>query len=150
MTIVLVTGAAAASVFGSSSSLRKGEKRWNYLSRATIRNYIYESKRMKTHESIKSKSSPPSSGTEDSPAAVLEAKAVEEANTLAHFLFLSTTRSSDSAGGGDVVELVLSSESSPSSSSWLSSVSGASEAAEIGTCGMAPPFGRGGREMRSR
>jgi hypothetical protein len=56
----------------------KRRKRWNYLSRATIRNYIYESKRTKTHESIKSKSSPPSYGTEDSPAAVLEAEALEQ------------------------------------------------------------------------
>jgi hypothetical protein len=38
----------------------------------------------------------------------------------------------------------------PSSLSWLSSVSGASEAVEIGTCGMAPPSGRGGREIRSQ
>jgi hypothetical protein len=63
---------------------------------------------------------------------------------------LSTIRSSESAGGGDVVELVLSSESSHSSPSWLSSVSGASEAVETGTYGMAPPSGRGGRETRSR
>jgi hypothetical protein len=76
--------------------------------------------------------------------------ALEEANTLACFLFLSTTRYSDSAGGDDVVELVLSSESSPWYPSWMSSVSGASEAAETGTCGMAPPSGREGREMRSR
>jgi hypothetical protein len=55
---------------------------------------------------MKSKSSPPSSGTEDSPATVLEVEALEEANTLACFLFLSTTISSESAGGGDVVELV--------------------------------------------
>jgi hypothetical protein len=75
--------------------------------------------------------------------------ALEEANTLARFLFLLTTRSSDSAGGDDVVELVLSSESSLSYPSWLSSVSGASEAAEIGTCGMAHPSRRGGRETRS-
>jgi hypothetical protein len=105
---------------------------------------------MNTHESMKSKSSPPSSSTEDSPATVLEVEALEKANTLARFLFLSMTRSSDSAGGGDVVELVLSSESSPSSPSWLSLVSGASEAAETGTCGIAPPSGRGGRETRSR
>jgi hypothetical protein len=63
---------------------------------------------------------------------------------------LSMTRSSESAGGGDIVELVLFSESLPSSPSWLSSVSGASEAAETGTCGMTPPSGRGGRETRSR
>jgi hypothetical protein len=35
------------------------------------------------------------------------------------------------------------------SPSWQSSVSRASEATEIGTCGMAPPSGRGGRETRS-
>jgi hypothetical protein len=63
---------------------------------------------------------------------------------LTHFLFLSTTRSLESTGGGDVVELVLSSESSPLSPSRLSLVSGALEAAETGTCGMDPPSGRGG------
>jgi hypothetical protein len=89
---------------------------------------------MNTHESMKLKSSPPSSGTEDSPATVLEAEALEEANTSARFLFLSMTRSSDSAGGGHAFELVLSSESLLSSPSWLSSVSGALEATETGTC----------------
>jgi hypothetical protein len=105
---------------------------------------------MNTHESMKSKSSLPTSGSKDSPASVLGAEALEEANSLTRFLFLSTTRSSERAEGGDVIELVLSSESSPSSLSWLSSVSGASKAAEIGICGMAPPSGRGGRETRSR
>jgi hypothetical protein len=85
---------------------------------------------MQTHESMILKSSPPTSGMKVSPATVLEAVALEEANTSACFLFLSTTRLSDSAGGDDVVELVLSSESSLSSPSWLSSVSGASEAVE--------------------
>jgi hypothetical protein len=102
---------------------------------------------MNTHESMKSKSSLPSSGTEDSLATVLEAEALEEANTSARFLFLSATRSSDSTGGGDVVELVLSSKSSPSSPSWLSSVSGASEAAETETCGMPLPLGEEGEKQ---
>jgi hypothetical protein len=112
----------------------------------TIRSYIYENKQMNTHESMKSKSSPPSSGSKDSSARVIGAEALEEANSSIRFLFLSMTRSSGSAGGGDVVELVLSSESSPSSPSRLSSVSGASEAAETGTCGMAPPSREEGKK----
>jgi hypothetical protein len=63
------------------------------------------------------------------------------------FLFLLITISSDSAGGGDVVELVLSSESSPSSPSWLSSALGASEAVEIGTFRIAPLLGEEGEKQ---
>jgi hypothetical protein len=55
---------------------------------------------------------------------------LEEMNSSARFLFLSSLGSFESAGGGDVVELVLSSESLASSSSWLSSASGASGVAE--------------------
>jgi hypothetical protein len=58
---------------------------------------------------------------------------LKEMNSSACFLFLSRLGSSESAGGGDVFELVLSRESLASSSSWLSSASGASDATEIGT-----------------
>jgi hypothetical protein len=54
--------------------------------------------------------------------------------------------SSESTGGGDVVELVLSSESLPSSPSWLSSASGALDAIETGTFGMAPLLGEEGEK----
>jgi hypothetical protein len=67
-------------------------------------------------------------------------------NSSARFLFLSTTTSSESAGGGNIVELVLSNESLPSSPSWLSSASGASEAAKIGTFRMAPLLGEEGEK----
>jgi hypothetical protein len=58
---------------------------------------------------------------------------LEEMNSSTRFLFLSRLGSSESAGGGDVVELVPSIKSSASSPSWLSSASGASEVAEAGS-----------------
>jgi hypothetical protein len=50
-------------------------------------------------------------------AVVLCIEVLEEVNSLTHFLFLSALVSSESAGGGDVVELVSSSDSSASSPS---------------------------------
>jgi hypothetical protein len=44
---------------------------------------------MNTHESMKSKSSPPSSGTKDSPAIVLGAEALEEGPFQRIFAFVS-------------------------------------------------------------
>jgi hypothetical protein len=82
---------------------------------------------------MRSKSSTSSSGAEVSLITVVCAEVLEERSSITRFLFLSMTRSSESAGGGDVVELVSPSESSPSFASWLSSTSGASEAAETGT-----------------
>jgi hypothetical protein len=60
-------------------------------------------------------------------------KVLKEMNSLTCFLFLSRLGSSESAGGGDVVELVPSNKSSASSPSWLSLASGASEVAEAGS-----------------
>jgi hypothetical protein len=62
----------------------------------------------------------------------LEVEVLEERSSSTCFLFLSRQRSSECAGGGDVVELVPSSESLASSPSWLSSASGASDAVETG------------------
>jgi hypothetical protein len=64
------------------------------------------------------------------------------------FLFLSTTRSSESAGGCNVVELVLSSDTSASSPSYFSLASGASETAKARSTRRGPSYGRGGRETR--
>jgi hypothetical protein len=74
----------------------------------------------------------------------LEAEVLKERSFLTRFLFLSRPRSSEFVGGGDVVELVPSSESLASSSSLLFSASGALDAVEIGTARIGPPSGRGG------
>jgi hypothetical protein len=64
-----------------------------------------------TYDAIRSKNSTPSSSTGASLAAVLCTEVLEEVNSLTRFLFLSAPVSSESAGGGDVVELVSSSDS---------------------------------------
>jgi hypothetical protein len=120
-------GAVATYFFGSSLSLKKKQKS------KTLCASQHKEKYIKTHESKASKSSSSSSRAEASPATFLWAEVLKERSSLTHFLFLSRPRSSESAGGGDVVELVLSSESSVSSPSWLSSASGASDTAETGT-----------------
>jgi hypothetical protein len=66
---------------------------------------------------MRSKNSTPSSRTGASLAAVLYTEVLEEVNSSMHFLFLSAPVSAESAGGGDVVELVSSSDSSASSPS---------------------------------
>jgi hypothetical protein len=50
-------------------------------------------------------------------AAVLYTEVLDEVNSSTRFLFLSAPASLESAGGGDVVELVSSSDSSASSPS---------------------------------
>jgi hypothetical protein len=57
--------------------------------------------------------------------------------------------SSDSAGGGDIVELVSSLDSLASSPSWFSLASGASDALEARSAGRGPSSGRGGSETRN-
>jgi hypothetical protein len=66
-------------------------------------------------------------------ATLLGVEVLEEKSYSTRFLFLSRLGSSECAGGGDVVELVPSSESSASSPSWLSTALGASDAAETGS-----------------
>jgi hypothetical protein len=129
---VSVAGAAAANLFGFSSSLKRKQKVEQFI-QVDRKKRVYENKQQSTHESIRSKSSMSSSGTEVSPIIVVCAKVLEERSSVTRFLFLSTPQSLESAGGGDDIELVSSSESLPSSPSWLSSTLGASEAAEIGT-----------------
>jgi hypothetical protein len=70
-----------------------------------------------TYDAIRSKNSTPSSSTGASLAAVFCIEVLEEVNSLTCFLFLSAPVSSESAGGGDVIELVSSSDSSTSSPS---------------------------------
>jgi hypothetical protein len=129
---VSVAGVAAANLFGFSSSLKRKQKVEPFI-QVDRKKRVYENKQQNTHESMRSKSSTSSSGAEVSPITVVCAEVLEERSSIAHFLFLSTPRSSESAGGGDIVELVSSSESSHSSASWLSLTLGASEAAETGT-----------------
>jgi hypothetical protein len=71
-------------------------------------------------------------GAEGYPIAFLGAEVLEEKSSSTCFLFLSRLGSSECVGGGDIVELSSSSKTSASSPSWLSSASGASEAAETG------------------
>jgi hypothetical protein len=70
-----------------------------------------------TYDAMRSKNSTPSSRIGASSAAVLCAEVLEEVNSSTCFLFLSTPMSSESAGGGDVDELVSFSDSSVSSPS---------------------------------
>jgi hypothetical protein len=101
------------------------------VERKQIKDKLFKS--VKTHKSKRSKISISPLGAEGSPTAALEAEVLKERNSSIRFLFLSRLGSSECARGGDVVELVPSSESSASSPSWLSSASGASDAAEIGS-----------------
>jgi hypothetical protein len=66
---------------------------------------------------MRSKNSTSSSRIGASSVVVLCAEVLEEANSSTRFLFLSTPVSLESAGGGDVVEVVSSSDSSASSPS---------------------------------
>jgi hypothetical protein len=68
-----------------------------------------------TYDARRSKNSTSSSRAGALLAAVLCREVLEEVNSSTRFLFLSAPVSSKSAGGGDVVELVSSSDSSASS-----------------------------------
>jgi hypothetical protein len=70
-----------------------------------------------TYDAMRSKNSTSSSRTGALLAAVLCIEVLEEVNSLTRFLFLSVPVSSESKGGGDVVELVSSSDSLASSPS---------------------------------
>jgi hypothetical protein len=63
----------------------------------------------------------------------LGAEELEEIISSTRFIFFSRLGSWECAGGGDIVELVPSIESLAASPSWLSSASGATDAAEIGS-----------------
>jgi hypothetical protein len=103
-----VGGAAAAYAGGSSSSLHKEYKLWKQGKNKAIEELEYN-----TYDASMSKYSISSARTGALPAAA----ELDEAISSTRFLFLSTPTSSASAGGGDVDELVSSSDSSTSSPS---------------------------------
>jgi hypothetical protein len=70
-----------------------------------------------TYDAMKLKNSTSSSRTGASLAAVLCTEVLDEVSSSTRFLFLSAQVSSESTGGGDVVELVSSSDPSASSPS---------------------------------
>jgi hypothetical protein len=100
-------GAAVAYVGGSSSSLHERYKLWKQGKNKAIEELDYN-----TYDASMSKYSISSTRTGALPAAA----ELDEAISSTRFLFLSTPTSS-STGGGDVDELVSSSESSTSSPS---------------------------------
>jgi hypothetical protein len=101
-------GAAVAYAGGSSSSLQEKYKLWKQGKNNAIEVLDYN-----TYNASMSKYSISSARTGALPAAV----ELDEAISLTRFLFLSTPTSSASTGGGDVNELVSSSDSSTSSPS---------------------------------
>jgi hypothetical protein len=98
---------------------------------------------------MRSNISTPSSRQGAAAAEVFCAEVLEEVTSSTRFRFLLAPMSSDSAVGGDAVELVPSSESLASSPSWVSSASGASDATAARSAGSGPPLGRGGSETRN-
>jgi hypothetical protein len=103
-----VGGAAIAYVGGSSSSLHEEYKLWKQGKNNAIEELEYN-----TYDASMSKYSISSART----GALSAAAELDEAISSTRFLFLSTPTSSASAGGGDVDELVSSSDSSTSSPS---------------------------------
>jgi hypothetical protein len=100
--------AAVAYVGGSSSSLHEEYKLWKQGKNNAIEELKYN-----TYDASMSKYSISSARTGALPAAV----ELDEAISSTRFLFLSTPTSSARAGGGDVDDLVSSSDSSTSSPS---------------------------------
>jgi hypothetical protein len=86
---VSVAGAAAANLFGFSSSLKRKQKVEPFI-QVDRKKRVYENKQQNTHESIRSKSSTSSSGVEVSPITVVCAEVLKERSSIARFLFLST------------------------------------------------------------
>jgi hypothetical protein len=100
-------------------------------------NKIIELKR-NIYDAMRSKNSTSSPRTGASVATVLGTEVLDEVSSLTRFLFLSTPMFSESVGGGDVVELVSSSDSSTSSPSYFSSASWASDTVEARSAGRGP------------
>jgi hypothetical protein len=101
-----VGGAAVVYVGGSSSSLHEEYKLWNQGKNNAIEELEYN-----TYDASMSNYSISSAKMGALPAAA----ELDEAISSTRFLFLSTPTCSASAGGGDVDELVSSSDSSTSS-----------------------------------
>jgi hypothetical protein len=110
-----VEGVAVVSFGGSSSSL---QEETSYVQHEIKRASTVQSQNSKnTYDARRSKYSISSSRTWALLAVVLCREVLEEVKSSTCFLFLSAPVSSKSAGGGDVVELVSSSDSSASSPS---------------------------------
>jgi hypothetical protein len=107
-------GAAVASSCGSSSSLQTGNRFYTTRKKEIKKD---NGTRGNTYEAIRSKNLTPSSRKGASAAAVFCAEVLKDVKSLTRFLFLSAPVSSDSAGGGNIVELVSSLDSSASSPS---------------------------------
>jgi hypothetical protein len=103
-----IRGVAVESVGSSSSSLHEENKLWKQGKNGAI-----EELEQNTYDARRSKNSMSSTKA----GALLAAAELEEANSSTRFLFLSTPASSASMGGGDVDELVSSSDFSASSPS---------------------------------
>jgi hypothetical protein len=86
---VSLAGAAAANLFGFSSSLKRKQKVEPFI-QVDRKKRVYENKQQNTHESMMSKSSTSSSGAEVSSITVVGAKVLEERSSVTRFLFLST------------------------------------------------------------
>jgi hypothetical protein len=109
-----VEGAAVVSFGGSSSSLQKEDKLC--ITRQKEDKYgAIEELEENTYDARRSKYSMSPTGTEALSAAAFCREELKEANSSTRFLFLLTPMSSASTGGGDVDELVSSSDSSASS-----------------------------------
>jgi hypothetical protein len=110
-----VEGVAIVSFGGSSSSL---QEETSYVQHERKRASTVQSQNSKnTYDARRSKYSISSSRTGALLATVLCREVLEEVKSSTRFLFLSAPVSSESAGGGDVVELVSSSDSLASSPS---------------------------------
>jgi hypothetical protein len=110
-----VEGTAVVSFGGSSSSLQE-ETSYVQCKREKASMMPPQNSR-KTYDAMRSKNSKPSSRIGASSATVLCAEVLKEASSSTRFLFLSIPVSSESAGGGNVVELVSSFDSLASSPS---------------------------------
>jgi hypothetical protein len=86
---VSVAGAAAANLFGFSSSLKRKQKVEPFI-QVDRKKRVYENKQQNTHKSMRSKSSTSSSGAEVSPITVVGTEVLEERSSVTRFLFLST------------------------------------------------------------
>jgi hypothetical protein len=111
--VAWVEGPAIVSLCGSSSSLK--EETCYIQPKRKRASTVQSQNPQNTYDARRSKNLTSSSRTGALLVAVLCREVLEEANSLTHFLFLSAPVSSESAGGGDVVELVSSSDSSASS-----------------------------------
>jgi hypothetical protein len=110
-----VEGSAVVSFCGSSSSL---QEETSYVQSERKRaSTVQTQDSQNTYDAMRSKYSISSSRRGALLAAVLCREVLEEVKSSTRFLFLSAPVSSESAGGGDVVELVSSSDSSASSPS---------------------------------